>query len=184
MLIDETGKTVGVVETRKAVEYAESKSLDLVCVAPQAQPPVCKVLNYSKFRYEKEKKEKEALKNQKVVDIKEIQLSPTIASHDFETKLNQGRKFLEHGDKVKITVRIKRRFASLTQQAMQFVMDYVNKCADIAVPETKKPDFDGKQIMFTIAPKPKKDQKSVKVEEPAKEEAKAPSEAVVPSSKE
>ena len=110
MLIDQDGKSLGVVDTNKALDMAYDADLDLVCVAPQAQPPVCKILNYSKFRYEKEKKEKEASKNQKVVDTKEVQLSPVIAEHDFETKLNQAKKFLQHGDKVKVTLRIKRRF--------------------------------------------------------------------------
>lgn len=155
MLIDENGISFGAVDRQRALQLALDKGLDLVCVAPQAQPPVCKIMNYSKFRYEKEKKEKEAAKNQKIVDTKEIQLSPTIAEHDFNTKLTQGRKFLDHGDKVKITLRIKKRFIPLTEQAMKLVMDYVEKCDDIASSERKRPDFDGKIIQITISPKKK-----------------------------
>lgn len=154
ILIDETGNNHGVIETRKALEYAFSKELDLVCVAPQAQPPVCKVLNYSKYRYEKEKKEKEAAKNQKIVETKEIQLSPVIADHDFETKLNQGIKFLQHGDKVKVTLRIKKRYLSLLDQSMKIVLKYVESCSEFGTTE-KKPDNDGKSIQIVISPKKK-----------------------------
>lgn len=151
MLIDQNGTSLGIMETKKAQDKAYEAELDLVCVAPQANPPVCKILNYSKFRYEKEKKEKEATKNQKTVDIKEIQLSPTIAQHDFDTKLTQGRKFLMHGDKVKVTLFIKRRYITLQDKAMEIVQDYVSKCADISQ-SGKKPDFDGKVISVVISP--------------------------------
>ncbi len=154
MLVDDDGQNYGVIDIKKAQDIAMSKELDLVCVAPQGKPPVCKLMNYSKFRYEKEKKEKEMAKNQKIVEIKEIQLSPVIAKHDFETKLNQGRKFLEHGDKVKVTLFIKRRYFSLMNQAMQNVIDYCEACNDIAQTD-KKPEFDGKSIQVTISPKKK-----------------------------
>jgi translation initiation factor IF-3 len=152
MLIDQDGKSLGVVDTNKALDMAYDADLDLVCVAPQAQPPVCKILNYSKFRYEKEKKEKEAIKNQKVVDTKEVQLSPVIAEHDFETKLNQAKKFLQHGDKVKVTLRIKRRFQTLIDQAVKNVDDFVEKLSEFGQTD-KKPEFDGKLIQVTVSPK-------------------------------
>ena len=152
MLIDQEGKSLGVTDINKAISMAYDANLDLVCVAPQAQPPVCKILNYSKFRYEKEKKEKEAIKNQKIVDTKEVQLSPTIAQHDFETKLNQAKKFLQHGDKVKVTLRIKRRFVTLTDQALENVNEFVNGLSEFGQAE-KKPEFDGKLIQVTVSPK-------------------------------
>lgn len=155
MLILDDGTSKGVVDTKLALSIAQSKDLDLVCVAPQATPPVCKVLNYSKFRYEKEKKEKEAQKNQKTIEVKTIQLSPVIASNDFNTKLNQGRKFLLNGDKVKVSLFVKRRYLPLVDKAKEIVNSYIEQCADIANVE-KKADFDGKTIQITISPKKNK----------------------------
>ena len=106
MVILEDGTSLGILDTNKAIDEAYKRDLDLVCVAPQANPPVCKILNYSKFRYEKEKKEKEAQKNQKIIEVKEIQLSPVIMEHDFNTKLSQAQKFLSQGNKVKVTIRM------------------------------------------------------------------------------
>lgn len=155
MVIDPEGNALGVMDTKKAIDLAYNKDLDLVCVAPNANPPVCRILNYSKFRYEKEKKEKEMAKNQKIVEIKEVQLSPVIAQHDLDTKLNHARKFIEGGDKVKVTLRIKRRYISMTETAMQIVADFVEKMSDIAQTD-KKPDFDGKVIQITVSPKKNK----------------------------
>ena len=154
---DGSFKDVNKGETTPAhgLDIAYKMDLDLVCVSPNAPVPVCKVTNYSKFKYDKEKKEKEALKNQKIVEIKEIQLSPVIAGHDFETKLNQGRKFLEHGDKVKVTLRIKRRYISMIDASLKIVQDYVDKCADLSQVE-KKIENDGKCIQVTISPLKKK----------------------------
>lgn len=163
MLIDSDGKSLGIIDTKKALDLAYNKDLDLVCVAPQAEVPVCKILDYPKYRYDKEKAQKEAQKNQKVIETKEIQLSPTIAENDFNTKLNQGRKFLSHGDKVKVTLRIKRRFISLSDRALEIVNDYVAKCMDIGQTD-KKPDFDGKVIMITISPRKQTTKKENKKE--------------------
>ena len=175
MVIDEEGKSLGVLDTNKAINIAYDHNLDLVCVAPQAQPPVCKILNYSKFRYEKEKKEKEAKKNQKTQaqEEKEIQLSPTIAEHDTETKLKQALKFLAQGNKVKVTLRIKRRYLSLADNSVELVNDFVAKCSEVG--ETnKKPDFDGKLISIVISPKKQSSKKKAqpKVEAPTSEEVK------------
>ena len=177
MLIDQEGKSLGVIDTAKAINMAYNVNLDLVCVAEKAQPPVCKILDYSKFRYEKEKKEKEIAKNQKIVDTKEVQLSPVIAEHDFETKLNQAKKFLQHGDKVKVTLRIKRRFITLTDQAQQIVNNFTDKLGELGQVE-KKPEFDGKVIQVTVSPKkasakkqkPQNDASQVESEETNKEE--------------
>ena len=148
MTILEDGTSLGVLDTNKALDEAYKRDLDLVCVAPQAQIPVCKILNYSKFRYEKEKKEKEQLKNQKNAnaEIKEVQLSPVIAEHDFNTKLNQARKFLDGGDKVKVTIRMFRRFLPLLDQALENVNSFAEKCSDIGSTDNKKAVLEGNTI--------------------------------------
>jgi len=155
MVILDDGTSLGVLDTPKAINEAYNRDLDLVCVAPQAQPPVCKILNYSKFRYEKEKKEKEQQKNQKIVEVKEIQLSPVIAEHDFNTKLNQALKFLNQGDKVKITIRMFRRFMPLLDQAMENVKNFAEKCAEVGTTD-KEPILEGNSIQLLITPIKKK----------------------------
>ena len=174
MVIDEEGKQLGVIDTPKAISIAYDHNLDLVCVAPQAQPPVCKILNYSKFRYEKEKKEKEAKKNQKnqAQEEKEIQLSPTIAEHDTETKLKQALKFLAQGNKVKVTLRIKRRYLSLADNSVELVNDFVAKCSEVGETNNKKPDFDGKLISIVISPKKQTSKKKAPKQEVQSEEVK------------
>ncbi|MCR5741240.1 MAG: translation initiation factor IF-3 [Gammaproteobacteria bacterium] len=157
MVIDEEGKNLGVIDTKKAIDLAYNHNLDLVCINPSPENPVCKIVDYPKFKYDKEKKTKEAQKNQKIVDTKEVQLSPTIAQHDFETKLNQGIKFLQNGDKVKITLRIKRRFTSYTDKSIESVKDFANKLIEATGGQlTSQPAFDGKVIIATVLPPKKK----------------------------
>ena len=138
MVILEDGTSLGTLDTNKALDEAYKRDLDLVCVAPQANPPVCKILNYSKFRYEKEKKEKEAQKNQKIIEVKEIQLSPVIMEHDFNTKLSQAQKFLSQGNKVKVTIRMFRRFMPLLDQALNNVNLFAEKLQEISTTDGKK----------------------------------------------
>jgi len=161
MCILENGDSLGVIPTSKAIDEAYKRDLDLVCVAPQAQPPVCKILNYSKFRYEKEKKEKEASKNQKIVEVKEVQLSPVIMEHDFNTKLNQARKFLDNGDKVKVSIRMFRRFMPLLDQAMANINNFKEKCADLGTTD-KEAVLEGNTITLLINPIKKKNSKGDK----------------------
>ncbi len=156
MVILEDGTSLGVIDTNKAIDEAYKRDLDLVCVAPQANPPVCKILNYSKFRYEKEKKEKEALKNQKIIEVKEIQLSPVIMEHDFNTKLSQAQKFLSQGNKVKVTIRMFRRFMPLLDQALNNVNVFAEKLSEIATTDGKKAVLDGNTISLMISPIKKK----------------------------
>ena len=108
-MIDSDGSQLGVMPLRQAMDLAEQKNLDLVKIAPQATPPVCKIIDYGKFRFEQAKREKEAKKNQRVVEIKEIRLSLNIDTHDFETKKNHAVRFLEEGNKVKVSIRFRGR---------------------------------------------------------------------------
>ena len=156
MVILEDGTSLGTLDTNKALDEAYKRDLDLVCVAPQANPPVCKILNYSKFRYEKEKKEKEAQKNQKIIEVKEIQLSPVIMEHDFNTKLSQAQKFLSQGNKVKVTIRMFRRFMPLLDQALNNVNLFAEKLQEISTTDGKKAVLDGNTISLMISPLKKK----------------------------
>ncbi len=157
MVILEDGTNLGLLDTRSAVEEAYKRDLDLVCIAPQANPPVCKILNYSKFKYEKEKKEKEAQKNQKIQELKEVQLSPVIEEHDFNTKLNQAIKFLEHGDKVKVVIRMFRRFMPYLDRALENVNRFAECCSELGTADKKAAlDPTSNNIIVIISPNKKK----------------------------
>lgn len=155
LLIDENGEQLGVKSRVEAMNIAQSKDLDLFCVAPNGKPPVCKILNYGKYRFEQQKKAKEMRKNKKVIDVKEIQLSCNIGEHDFNTKLKAARKFLTGGDKVKISIRFKGRQLAFADQGVEMVNKFVGMCSDIAVVE-KEPLLEGKLLMGVIAPKSQK----------------------------
>lgn len=131
---------------------AEEQDLDLVVVAPQAKPPVCRIMNYGKFRYEQTKKEKEARKNQKIINTKEIRLSPTIDENDFQTKLKNAQKFIKSGDKVKFSVRFKGR--QIAHQSIGFkVLERVAKeVEDISIIEAR-PKLEGRNMIMIVSPK-------------------------------
>ena len=129
-VIDADGSQLGVMSSRDALRRAEEKNLDLVKIAPQAVPPVCKILDYGKYRFEQQKREKENRKNQKVVDIKEIRLSLNIDTNDFNTKVNHAAKFLKNGDKVKVTIRFRGREMAHTELGLD-----VHKRFAAALPE-------------------------------------------------
>ena len=116
-LIGEDGQLVGIMSSRDAYKMAQDAGLDLVKIAPKAQPPVCKIVDYGKYRYEQARKEKEAKKKQKTMEVKEVRLSPNIDANDLNTKINQARKFLEHGDKVKVTLRFRGRELAHVEQS-------------------------------------------------------------------
>ena len=116
-----------------ALKIAEENELDLVKIAPGSNPPVCKIMDYGKFRFEQTKKEKEAKKNQRVIEIKEIRMSPGIDTNDFNTKLRNGQKFLSDGDRVKVSVRFRGREMAHTEIGEVLLRDYADKCAEIAV---------------------------------------------------
>ncbi len=137
--------------TRDALEFAYDHGVDLVMIAPNAEPPVCRAVDYGKFRFEKEKRDKEAKKNQQVVKIKEIQLSCKIDTHDFNTRLNQATKFLQGGDKVKVSIRFKGREMSHQQIGIQVIERFVEACAEVGTTD-KKPTIDGRFASVMISP--------------------------------
>ena len=138
---------------RDALKMAQALDLDLVKVAPQAKPPVCKILDYGKYRFEMQKKEKEAKKNQRVIEIKEIRMSPGIDTNDFNTKLRNGQKFLSDGDRVKVSVRFRGREMAHTEIGEVLLRDYADKCAEIAVLD-KAPKLEGRNMSIFLSPKP------------------------------
>jgi translation initiation factor IF-3 len=155
LLIDENGESLGIKSRVEAIAIARNRNLDLLCVAPNAKPAVCKIVNYGKYRFEQQKKAKEAKKNMKIMDTKEVQLSVNIGQHDIETKLRAARKFLEGGDKVKISIRLKGRQLAFADKGIDMINSFISLCADIANVE-KEPVLDGKMIMGFITPKPQK----------------------------
>ena len=145
---DENGQKLGVKNIEDAINLAYSKELDLVLVAPNVNPPVCKIMNYGKYKFEQAKKEKEARKNQKTFDIKEIRVTPNIEEHDFSFKAKNARKFLQSGDKVKITVRFRGRELNYIKLGEETLNKFITELSDISVVE-KKPILEGKN-MFVI----------------------------------
>ncbi len=150
-LIGENGEKLGIVSLSEALEKAEEKNLDLVLVAPNAKPVVCKIMNYGKYKFEQAKKEKEAKKKQKILEIKEIRVTPNIEEHDFGFKLKNLRKFLTDGNKVKITVRFRGREINNSKAGEVVLNKFIENLEDIATVE-KKPKLEGRN-MFTILAK-------------------------------
>ena len=154
-LIGDQGEKVGVIPLREALEKAEEKNLDLVLVAPNANPPVCKIMNYGKYKFEQAKKEKEAKKKQKVLDIKELRVTPNIEEHDFGFKSKNARKFLEDGNKVKITVRFRGREVNNSKAGEVVLEKFIDVLSDISVVE-KKPKLEGRNMFIILAKKVEK----------------------------
>ena len=148
-LIGADGSQLGIVPVRDALRRAEEANLDLVKIAPQAQPPVCKILDYGKFRFEQQKREKEARKNQKIVDIKEIRLSLNIDTNDFNTKVAQAAKFLAKGDKVKVSIRFRREMAH-TNLGLEVHKRFAQALPDAVV--EKQPKLEGRSMQMFLAP--------------------------------
>ena len=151
-VVDADGSQLGIMKTQDARKLAYEKGLDLVEMAPGAQPPVCRIMDFGKFRFEKEKKKKEAKKKQQKIDIKEIQLSCRIDTHDFETKLNHARRFLTAGNKVKVSVRFKGREMNHTAIGLEVINKLGEACTDIGTIE-KPAVLDGRQMIMFLAPK-------------------------------
>lgn len=137
---------------KEAQKIANSKDLDLVKIAPQAKPPVCKIMDYGKYKYELAKKEKEARKNQKIVDVKEIRLSPSIEAHDLNVKANHAIKFLKSGDKVKVTMRFRGRELSNISKGQDIINQFAEKLQEVSTIE-KPAKLEGKQLILILAPK-------------------------------
>ena len=150
-LIDHNGDQLGVKTRVEALEIAARANLDLVLVAPNAKPPVARVMDYGKHRFEMQKREREARKNQKVISVKEVRLSPTIDEHDFNTKLRNGRKFLEKGDKVKASIRFKGRAITHKEIGQEVLDRFAKECDDVATVEAK-PRMDGRSMFLVLAP--------------------------------
>ncbi|TXK85328.1 translation initiation factor IF-3 [Paenibacillus sp. N3.4] len=151
-LIGADGEQLGITPIREALQIALDANLDLVNVAPTAKPPVCRIMDYGKFRYETQKKEKEARKNQKIVDIKEIRLSATIDEHDFQTKLRNAVKFLGEGDKVKASVRFRGREIAHSEIGRKVLERLATETAEISSQE-RAPKLEGRSMIMILTPK-------------------------------
>ncbi len=151
-LIGENGEQLGVMSAKEALKMAKEADLDLIKIAPTAKPPVCKIIDYGKYRYELARKEKEAKKKQKVTDVKEIRISPNIDSNDLSTKVNAARKFIEKGDKVKVTLRFRGREMAHMANSKVILDVFAEKLVDIAVVE-KPAKLEGRSMQMVLAGK-------------------------------
>ena len=151
-LIGADGEQLGIVSSREAQKIADEAGLDLVKIAPNAKPPVCKVIDYGKYRYEQARKEKDAKKKQKTVELKEIRLSPNIEANDLNTKMNAAKKFLAKGNKVKITLRFRGRETANMNASKHILDDIADNLSDVAVVE-KAPKVEGRSIGMVLAEK-------------------------------
>ena len=151
-VVDADGSLLGIMSPRDAMEAALNKNLDLVKIAPKAEPPVCRIMDYGKFRFEQAKKEKEARKNQHIVDIKEVRMTLVIGEHDFETKLKQAKRMLAEGDKVKVSVRFRSRELNHTSSGDVLLNKFAEECAESAIVE-KTPKLEGRNMIMFLQPK-------------------------------
>lgn len=152
-VISETGEKLGVLDIRDAIIAAEDRDLDLVLVAPNGNPPVCKIMNYGKYKFEQSKKEKEARRNQKGFETKEIRITPNIDEHDFQFKCKNARKFIQDGNKVKVTVRFRGRELNYVKTGEDVLNRFAENLEDVAIIE-KKPLLEGKNMFIILAGKP------------------------------
>ena len=151
-LIGADGEQLGIVSSREAQKIADEAGFDLVKIAPNAKPPVCKVIDYGKYRYEQARKEKDAKKKQKTVELKEIRLSPNIEANDLNTKMNAAKKFLAKGNKVKITLRFRGREMAHMNASKHILDDFAENLAEVSVVE-KAPKIEGRSISMVLAEK-------------------------------
>lgn len=152
-LISESGEQLGLMSSSDALRMAEELSLDLVKISPSAVPPVCKFMDYGKFRFEQTKREKEARKNQRVVEIKEIRMSPSIDINDFNVKLRNALKFLEEGNRCKVTVRFRGREMAHTNIGQELLLRFAEQCSETAIMD-KSPKLEGRHMSIFLSPKP------------------------------
>ncbi len=150
-MLDENGGQLGVMSLDSAKEYAYDRDLDLVLIAPQATPPVCRAMDYGKYCYERDKKEKEARRRQQTVEVKEVQLSCRIDKHDFDTKANRAKKFLSEGNKVRVCLRFKGREIAHQELGRDMLGRFAEACAELGSVD-KKPTLEGRQLTMFIAP--------------------------------
>lgn len=157
-LISATGEQLGIMSSAAALDMAAEQELDLVMISPNAAPPVCKLMDYGKFRFEQTKRDKEAKKNQRVVEIKEVRMSPGIDSNDFNVKLRNAQKFLAEGNRVKVTVRFRGREMAHTDIGRRLLMKFAEDCSETAAMD-KDPILDGRHMTMFLSPKPSKEVK-------------------------
>lgn len=151
-LIGPEGEQLGIMSARQALDIAEEKELDLVKIAPTAKPPVCKLMDYGKYRFEQSKREKEARKNQKVISVKEVRLSPTIEEHDMQVRVRDCVKFLQNGDRVKVSIRFRGRMITHSDVGLQVMNEFFARVKDYAV-QDRKPSTEGRTMTMMLSPK-------------------------------
>ncbi len=151
-LIDSDGSQLGILSLEDAKAKADARNLDLVLIAPQAKPPACKIMDYGKYKFEQSKREKKARKNQRIVNIKEVRITPSIDVHDFNTKVNQTVKFLKSGDKVKVTVRFRGRELHHAQLGMDLLNKFAETIAETGTVE-KAAKLEGRNMTMVVVPK-------------------------------
>lgn len=151
-LIGDDGAQLGIMSPEAALDIAVEKNLDLVKISPASVPPVCKIMDYGKYRFEQSKREKETKKNQKVIEIKEIRMSPGIGVNDFNVKLKNGQKFLTDGDRLKVTIRFRGREMTHTEIGTELLTRFAEACQDIAT-VSKPPKLDGRHMAMFLSPK-------------------------------
>lgn len=151
-LISNDGEQLGIMSARDAQKIADEKNLDLVKISPQAKPPVCKIMDYSKYKFDMAKREKEARKKQKTIAVKELRLSPNIDTHDIQVKVKNAAKFLKEGNKVKISIRFRGRELGRTQTAVDIMNDFASQVSEFGVVE-KPPKMEAKTMAMFLAPK-------------------------------
>ncbi|MFZ5649021.1 MAG: translation initiation factor IF-3 [Bacillota bacterium] len=151
-LVDNDGNQLGIMPTREALKIAEERQLDLVEIAPQAKPPVCRIMDFGKYKYEQSKREKEARKKQKIIDIKEVKLRPNIEDHDFNVKSKNAARFLKDGDKVKATIIFRGREIVHTQLGKQLLVRLAEELKDLCNVE-RQPKLEGKNMIMILSPK-------------------------------
>jgi len=151
-IIDSDGTQLGIMSLEQALDLANERKLDLVNIAPTASPPVCKILDYGKYRYELQKKEKEAKKKQRIMQVKEIRLSTFIEEHDIKVKAHTASKFLKDGDKVKVSLRFRGREKDYASRGLEVMQKFSENIAEFGTVE-KKPEFEGRSLIMVVAPK-------------------------------
>jgi translation initiation factor IF-3 len=154
-LVDENGAQLGIMPTRQALDLADEKQLDLVKIAPTARPPVCKLMDYGKYKFEQSKKEREIRKNQKVITIKEVRLSATIEDHDVDVKFRNAVKFLKEGDKVKVSIRFRGRQIAHSEIGLQVMNEFAEKIKEVGIVE-RRPLMEGRNMTMILSPRDEK----------------------------
>jgi translation initiation factor IF-3 len=153
-VIDTDGEKLGIMLRREALEKAFEKNLDLFCISPNGKPPVCKIVDYGKFRFEQQKKAKEAKKKQHVTELKSLRISPVIDKHDFDTKIDHAKKWLEQGNKVKADMRFRGRFITRLEVGKKVMNSFIDELKDYGIVE-KRPKLEGNTMTVVIGPKKK-----------------------------